>query len=318
MVERSRMSCRLGGFGGMSLDGSAISSNPPEGARMELPYYSRLMAQPKAPPAAPALRTRGRKPATSQADSLQRRPRPGSLDRPIDGRLYRTFALLVPVAIVLAAFAVSRPSVLAAPTLPPVYDGSSALTLADELARQFPNRSPETSGARGAAAWVSSHLTRLGLSFESHVPGRGRLRFENLFAVSPGRSRQTIVVLAHRDNIGAGPGANDNASGTATLIELARAHAAPRLAETTGRLVLPLHTVVFLSTDGGAFGGLGAARFAEHPRFANRVRAAIDLTALTGSGRPRLHLVGDTPRLPPPSLVRTAAARVQQHTGQRT
>src|SRR5918999_310167 len=320
MVERSRMSCRLGGFGGMSLDGSAISSNPPEGARMELPYYSRLMAQPKAPPAAPALRTRGRKPATSQADSLQRRPRPGSLDRPIDGRLYRTFALLVPVAIVLAAFAVSRPPVLAAPTLPPVYDGSSALTLADELARQFPNRSPETSGARGAAAWVSSHLTRLGLSvesqpFEAHVPGRGRLRFENLFAVSPGRSRQTIVVLAHRDNIGAGPGANDNASGTATLIELARAHAAPRLVQTTGRLVLPLHTVVFLSTDGGAFGALGAARFAEHGRFSDRTRAAIGLTALAGPGRTQLHVAGDSPRSPPPSFARTAAARIAEYTG---
>jgi hypothetical protein len=279
------------------------------------------MAQPKAPPAAPTLRTRGRKPATSQTASPQRRPRPGSLDRPVDGRLYRTFALLVPVALVLAALAVSRPSVLAAPTLPPVYDGSSALTLADELARQFPNRSPETSGARGAAAWVSSHLSSLGLAvesqrFEAEVPGRGRMQFENLFAVSPGRSRQAIVVLAHRDNIGAGPGANDNASGTATLIELARAHAAPRLAETTGRLVLPLHTLVFLSTDGGAFGGLGAARFAEHPRFADRIRAAIDLTALTGSGRPRLHLVGDTPHLPPPSLVRTVAARVHQHTGQ--
>jgi hypothetical protein len=280
---------------------------------MELAYYSRRMAGPKASFAAPTT--------TPQARSEQRRPRRGSFDRPLNGRLYRTLALLVPVALVVAAFAVSRPAVLAAPPLPPVYDGSSALRLADELARQFPDRSPETTGARGAAAWVSSHLSRLGLAvesqrFEAEVPGQGRFRFENLFAVSPGRSRQTIVVLAHRDNVGAGPGASDNASGTAALIELARAHAAPRLAETTGRLVLPLHTIVFLSTDGGAFGGVGAARFVEHPRFANRIRAAIDLTALTGSGRARLHLAGDTPHLPPPSLVRTATARVSEQTGE--
>jgi hypothetical protein len=256
-----------------------------------------------------------------EAGVQQRRPRPGSLERPVNGRLYRTFVLLVPVALVVAAFAVSRPAVLAAPALPPVYDGSAALRLADELARQYPNRSPETDGARAATAWVSSHLSRLGLAaesqhFEAEVPGRGRFRFENLFAVSPGRSRQAIVVLAHRDNIGAGPGANDNASGTAALLELARAHAAPRLAETTGRLVLPLHTIVFLSTDGGAFGGLGAERFAEHPRFENRIRAVIDLSAIAGSGNVRLHLAGDRPHFPPPSLVRTAAARVSQHAGE--
>jgi hypothetical protein len=223
--------------------------------------------------------------------------------------------------LVVAAFAVSKPSTLPAPALPPVYDGASTFRLADELARRFPNRSPGAQGARNAAIWVSSQFSQLGLEvvpdrFEANVPGRGRLSFENIVGVSHGRSRQAIVVVAHRDNIGAGPGANDNASGTATLIELARAHAAPRLAQTTGRLVLPLHTLVFLSSDGGAFGGLGAARFAEQSRFADRIRAVIDLTALTGPGRAQLHLAGDSPRMPPPSLVSTAAARVREYTGE--
>jgi hypothetical protein len=259
--------------------------------------------------------------AVSQAGSEQRRPRPGSVDRPVNARVYRTFALLVPVALVVAAFALSEPSPLPAPALPPLYDGASAFRLADELARRFPDRSPETPGASAATTWVSSHLSQLGLDvvsqpFEAVVPGRGRLRFKNLVAVSPGRSRQAIVVLAHRDNIGAGPGANDNASGTATLIELARTHAATRLAETTGQLVLPLYTIVFLSTDGGAFGGVGAARFAEDSRFANRIRAAINVTALTGRGRAHLHIAGDAPRSPPPALVRSAAARIRQYTGE--
>jgi Peptidase family M28 len=123
-------------------------------------------------------------------------------------------------------------------------------------------------------------------------------------------------VLAHRDNLGAGPGADDNASGTATLIELARAHAAPRLAQTTGRLVLPLHTVVFLSTDGGAYGGLGASRFLEDDRFANRIRAALDLTALGGGEEPQLHIAGDSPRTAPAELVRTASTIIADHTGE--
>jgi peptidase M28-like protein len=260
--------------------------------------------------------------AATQAGSQVRRPRPGSLDRPVNSRLYRTFAVLVPVALIVAAFAVSEPSVLPAPALPPVYDGASAFRLADQLARRFPDRAPGTPGARNAAAWVSSRLSELGLAverdpFDAVVPGRGRLRFTNLFAVAPGRSRQAIVVLAHRDNIGAGPGADANASGTATLIELARAQIGPRLEQTTGRLVLPLHTIVFLSSDGGAFGALGAARFAEHSRFAGRIRAAINLTALSGPGRVHLHTAGDTPRSPPPTLVSTAAARIREHTGER-
>jgi hypothetical protein len=257
----------------------------------------------------------------SQAGSEHRRPRPGSIESPVNGRAYRTFALLVPAALVVAAFAVTKPSPLPPPALPPVYDGGSAFRLANELARRFPNRSPGTQGARRATAWVSAQFTQLGLEvvpdrFAAEVPGRGRLQFENVAAVSFGRSQQAIVVLAHRDNIGAGPGANDNASGTATLIELARTHAAPRLAQTTGRLLLPQHTFVFLSSDGGAFGGVGAARFAERSRFADRIRAVIDLTGLTGTGRAQIHVAGDAPRTPPPSLVSTAAARVREYTGE--
>ena len=46
-------------------------------------------------------------------------------------------------------------------------------------------------------------------------------------AVAPGQSPDVIVVMAHRDDTGVGPGANDNASGTAALLELARTYARP-------------------------------------------------------------------------------------------
>ena len=238
----------------------------------------------------------------------------------MNGRLYRMTALGVPIALVIAAFAVSQPAALPPPALPPVYDGASAFGLADELARHFPNRFPGSPGADNAAAWVRSQFAQLGLrveseSFDAVVPGRGRVSLENVVAVARGRSDQAIVVVAHRDNAGEGPGANDNASGTGTLIELARAHSAPPVAGAAGRLLPPLNTMIFLSSDGGAFGALGAARFAEHSRFADRILAVINLDALAGSGAPQLHTAGDSARSPSPTLVRSAAARVREHAG---
>ena len=73
------------------------------------------------------------------------------------------------------------------------------------------------------------------------------------------------------------------------------------------------HTIVFLSTDGGSFGGLGALRFAEHPPF--HVVATINLDAIAGRGPPRIVIAGDTPRSPAASLVETAAKRVLEQTG---
>jgi hypothetical protein len=118
-------------------------------------------------------------------------------------------------------------------------------------------------------------------------------------------------VAAHRDDTGEGSGRNDNASGTAALLELARSYGHP--AGTPGRAVSPTHTIVFLSTDGGAYGGLGAARFAS--RFGGHVVAVVDLDAIAGAGPARLEIGGDRPRSPAATLVATAAARIQAETG---
>src|SRR5207249_2625476 len=132
--------------------------------------------------------------------------------------------------------------------------------------------------------------------------------------IVPGASPDEIVVLASRDNDGTGPGADNNASGIATLIELARSYGNPAAAPGV-RAVSPVHTLVFLATDGGAFGALGAKRFAETHR--GHVLAAIDLTALAGSGPPRLVLTGTEPRLASASLVETASQLVLREAGAR-
>ncbi len=77
----------------------------------------------------------------------------------------------------------------------------------------------------------------------------------------------------------------------------------------------PTHTLVFVSTDGGDFGALGAAHFAESSPYRENALAVISLDALAGAGRPRLLIAGDTARSPSASLVRTAAVRVLEQTG---
>ena len=127
-----------------------------------------------------------------------------------------------------------------------------------------------------------------------------------------GARPDSILFISHRDNSGVGPGANDNASGTAALIELVRGYG--RLGTIAGR-PKPQHTLIFLSSDGGAFGGFGAERFASTSPLRAGVRAVVSLDALAGTARPRLETAGFAPRSPAPALVRTADVRVAAQLG---
>src|SRR5919198_5895343 len=244
------------------------------------------------------------------------RARPGSVERPVNGRLYRGTWLLVGLPLLVAAFSVARPTPLQRAFLP-AFDGPATKQLAVSLVDQFPDRFP---GERGPADWFRDQLSPYGLPvhterFSAVVPGHGRVQMQNVIAEAVGRSPRTIVVMAHRDDDGSGPGADDNASGTAMLIELARAYGAPP-GFPPGRLQ-PNHTILFVSTEGGAFGGLGAEWFAAHSPLRHDVAAVVNLDAVGGPGRIRLELAGDTPRTPSGTPVETAAGRVTAQIGRR-
>ena len=243
-----------------------------------------------------------------------RRARRGSLERPVNGRLYRGSFVVVALAVLLLAFSIVRPVALPPPQLPPNFDGAGTRALATYLAGHYPDRSPGGANSLTAARWFRDQMRQYDLPVSSEtwvatIPGRGRSQLQNLWAVARGQTRQAIVVMAHRDDPGDGTGANDNATGTAALVELARGYA---LSTTPGSRVRSGHTIVFLSTDAGAFGGLGALRFASHPPFP--VVAVIDLDAIGGSGVPRIEIAGDAPRSPAASLVQTAARRIEEQT----
>ena len=253
--------------------------------------------------------------AATRTPARRRRARRGSLERPVNARLYRGAFLFLSVPLLILAFSIVRPGALPAPLLPPNFDGQATRQLAADFAGSFPDRAPSGPGSVRAAQWFRDQMAPYGLpvatdSWQARVPGTGTVRLRNLWAVAAGQSPDAIVVMAHRDDTGAGPGANDDGSGTAALVELARNYA-----QASGQTVRSAHTIVFLSTDGGAFGGLGAVRFVEHTPF--HVVAAINLDAIGGQGPPRVVISGDSPRSPAATFVETAARRVFEQTGAR-
>jgi Peptidase family M28 len=242
----------------------------------------------------------------------RRRPRPGSLERPVNGRLYRGTWLLVGLPLLLLAFSVARPPALHAPNLPQAFDAGDASVLAQDLASNYPDRQPGSLGARGAVAWFRTALKPYGFDvhadrFTATVHGRPT-KLVNLVAQKTGLSpRDEIVVMAHRDDSGTGNGLNDNASGTAALIELARSYSPSAGAQ---RVSLP-YSLVFLSTD-GADGARGAAHFAALQNGAQNILGVVNLDSIGGRGRPRLVFGGNTPRSPAPGLVETLRAALAQ------
>jgi hypothetical protein len=107
----------------------------------------------------------------------------------------------------------------------------------------------------------------------------------NVLALIPGTGPDAIIIGAHRDHFGrpAGlffPGADDNASGTAVMLEVARAMA------THG--VRPRHTILFVSFSGEENGLLGSRLYVSRPSIPlSRTKAMINLDH-TGIGNGRL------------------------------
>jgi hypothetical protein len=224
------------------------------------------------------------------------------------------------IPVLAAAFTVTRPVALPTPAtaVRPEFDSYNAARLARELATLYPDRSPGAAGSRGAAGWAEDQLSRLGLEtstdvFSAKIPGRSRTQLRNITAIVPGRSRDAIVVVAHRDATKGHPGTNNNASGAAALIELARGYTATRRGPVGG--ASPSHTLVFASTDGGAYGQLGAHRLAKTLQTTNGISAVVVLDAIASSGRPRIVIAGRGPHSAAPGLLATVSSKIAEQTG---
>ena len=206
------------------------------------------------------------------------------------------------------------PTCCTAPSLPPDFDGATALLTATEFAKNFPDRVPGSRGSarRGrlgrATALASTAFGVCGQRFHAKIPGRGSVAARERDRMRQGRSTRAIVVIAHRDNPPTSAGANDNGSGTAALIELARSFATPQAppqppAPTT-RDRLPLHRRRrFRRARRGAISPTST-------RFASASSPSSTSTRSRGRARRSSCSRATRPRFPSATLVRTAAARI--------
>lgn len=94
--------------------------------------------------------------------------------------------------------------------------------------------------------------------------------------VVPG-SGKAIILMAHLDSVPAGPGAGDDSSGVATVLEIIRAlKASP---------IKSHHPIIALFTDGEEAGLLGAAAFVEDAHWRGRAGIVINVEARGSKGQ---------------------------------
>ena len=96
-----------------------------------------------------------------------------------------------------------------------------------------------------------------------------------LAEVAPGQGK-AIILMAHYDSVPAGPGASDDQSSVATILETVRALQA--------RGMKTQHPILALITDGEEAGLLGAAAFLDNPALKSRVGAVINVEARGNQG----------------------------------
>ncbi len=189
--------------------------------------------------------------------------------KPIIG-LVKVLPILAGLVMGLAPFWLPLP--LPATVPPGEFSAQRALQHIPAIASQ-----PHPSGSLTMATvrdYLVQQLQGLGMQTEVQKASVSNAQFtgtvENVLGRLPGTggTSQALLILSHPDSTAAGSGAQDNASGAAVLLEVARALAAgPSLA----------NDVIFLFDDAEEPGYLGAEAFArEHPWMAD-VRLAIGI-----------------------------------------
>lgn len=103
---------------------------------------------------------------------------------------------------------------------------------------------------------------------------------DNILASSPGQhaAESSVIVVAHYDSVGAGPGASDDGTGVTTLLEVARAIRDEQFT----------NPIVFLIDDGEEAGLLGAEGFMADTTRSRNAAFVINLEARGTSGTPFL------------------------------
>lgn len=106
----------------------------------------------------------------------------------------------------------------------PTYDGDRVLAHIEMLAATIGVRQPGSANEGRAAAYIAGEFVKLGLDTRIQAFPAWDYYSQNVIATRPGLDERAgiLYIGAHYDSVQWGPGANDNASGSALLLELAR------------------------------------------------------------------------------------------------
>jgi len=202
---------------------------------------------------------------------------------PVRVRLVAGLVAAVLLLTAIAALALTRPpSPVAASAPVGAVSAERAMVHVSAIAQR-----PHPIGSEDHArveAYLARTLRELGLDVEvqrtTGVTPRYRAAgyVENVIGRlrGAGPSSGAVMLSAHYDSVAAGPGAGDDASGVAAILEAVRALRA---------WPVPLRNdVVVLFTDGEETGLLGASAFMSEHALAREVRVAVNLEARGSSG----------------------------------
>ena len=163
-------------------------------------------------------------------------------------------------------------------------DVFSAGRARDELSKLLGDETPHPVGSaanRAVKERLMARLTDLGLKPEEQrtigcaAESATCAQVENVLAAIPGRTADTIMLMAHYDSVPNAPGAGDDGAAVAALLEMTRIVKAGAPYR---------NTILLVFTDAEETGLLGAeAFFAESPA-AKQVKAVINLEGSGSSG----------------------------------
>lgn len=155
---------------------------------------------------------------------------------------------VVPLATLLAALIAAASQAPSPAPRPLKFDGKRAFADLEALVAAFGPRPAGSDRSRDVAKWICDRFEKDGIDARvSNGFVRGD-RCSNAIAMFPGKSDRYLVVIGHHDSVRRAPGAEDNASSVAALLELGRALKGVPL----------LHSVILCATDAEETGGIGA------------------------------------------------------------
>jgi len=165
---------------------------------------------------------------------------------------------------------------------------SNARAHVNMLAETIGSRPAGSDANRRAREYLVEQLEIAGLQVrvqetEARRPDLGLAgRVSNIVGIRQGQLADAIAIVAHYDSVPDGPGAGDDAYGTAIAVEAARV-----LGATPMR-----HSLMVLLTDGEENGLLGAAGAVSDPAIRDRIAAYMNVEAVGSSGVPMLFETG--------------------------